>query len=86
MNKEELRKILEEMDALIKRKNEMYGEENIDSIGEEGIVVRLTEKLERLKHLLKNKEDPAEEPIEDTWKDIVGYGIIGLMVRRKKWK
>ncbi len=86
MNFEEMEKILDEMNTLIRRKNEMYGDGNIDVIGQEGIIIRLKEKIERLKHLLEKKSNPREEPMEDTWKDIIGYGIIGLMVNRKKWK
>ena len=86
MNLKELQNILKEMGTLLKRKNEMYGDENIIKIREEGIIVRLEEKLERLKHLSKIKKDPTEETIEDTWKDIVGYGLIGIMLRRKRWK
>lgn len=85
INKEELKKISEEMEALLKRKNQMYGDENINEIGEEGIIVRLKEKLERLKHLLTIKDNPPEETIEDTWKDIIGYGTIGLMLNRGEW-
>ena len=86
MNFEEMEKILEEMNALLRRKNEMYGDGNIDVVGQEGIIIRLKEKIERLKHLLEKKSNPEEEPVEDTWKDVIGYGIIGLMVNRKKWK
>ena len=86
MNFEEMEKIMKEMDVLIRRKNEMYGDGNIDTIGQNGIIIRIQEKIERLKHLLENKNNPVEEPLEDTWKDIIGYGIIGLMVNREKWK
>ncbi|MBI2046889.1 DUF1599 domain-containing protein [Candidatus Pacearchaeota archaeon] len=86
MNNEELNKICKEIEELLKRKNEMYGDENIVKIGKEGIIVRLTEKIERLKHLLEKKINPAEETIEDTWNDIIGYGIIGLMLQRERWK
>ena len=86
MNSEELKKICKEIEELLQRKNEMYGDENIVKIGKEGIIVRLTEKIERLKHLLVNKINPPEETIEDTWNDIIGYGIIGLMLQRGRWK
>lgn len=86
MNFKEMKKIMKEMDVLIRRKNQMYGDGNIDVIGQEGIIIRLKEKLERLKHLISTDQDPEEEPTEDTWKDIIGYGIIGLMVNRGKWK
>lgn len=81
-----MKKILNQIEELLKRKNEMYGDNNITEIGEEGIIVRLKEKIERLKHLLSTSTNPSEETIEDTWKDIIGYGVIGLMVRRGKWK
>ena len=86
MNIKELKKILEEMEKLLLHKNKMYGNRNIEKIGAEGIIVRLEEKIERLKHLLSSGKNPPEETIEDTWKDIVGYGVIGLILRRKKWK
>jgi len=86
MNFDEMQHILNEMGELLRKKNKMYGDGNIDEIGQEGIIVRIKEKVERLKHLLSIKEDPPEETIEDSWKDIIGYGIIGLMVNRKKWK
>jgi hypothetical protein len=86
MNFEEMEKILKEMGTLLRRKNEMYGDGNIDAVGKEGVIVRIREKVERLKHLLSNKENPEEEPLEDTWKDIIGYGTIGLMLQRNRWK
>ena len=86
MNQKEMEKICEELKLLLKRKNEMYGDGNVIKIGEQGVVVRLEEKLERLKNLITIKKDPPEETIEDTWKDIVGYGVIGIMLRRGKWQ
>ncbi|MBS3156263.1 DUF1599 domain-containing protein [Candidatus Woesearchaeota archaeon] len=86
MNFKEMQKILDETRILLEKKNEMYGDGNIDQMGEEGIMFRLNDKIIRLKNLLEKNINPPEETIEDTWKDIIGYGIIGLMVRRKKWK
>src|SRR3990167_5648103 len=79
MNFDEMQHILKETEELLIKKNKMYGDGNIDEIGEEGVIIRIKEKVERLKHLLSIKEDPPEETIEDNWKDIIGYGIIGLM-------
>jgi len=86
MNEGELKKILNEIEALLKKKNEMYGDENIVKIGKEGVIVRIEEKVERLKHLLKSKKNPEEEPVEDSWKDIAGYAAIGLMLQRNEWR
>ena len=86
MNTEEMEKICKEIEELLKRKNEMYGDGNIDKMGKPGVIMRITEKIERLKHLLKNNLNPEEETLEDTWKDIAGFGIIGLMLQRGRWK
>jgi len=53
----------------------------------QGIQIRLNDKINRLKNLLKNGKSYVEdESIEDTFIDIANYGIIGLLLRRKKWK
>lgn len=85
MNEKEMEEITEEIKNLLKEKNRTYGDKNIEKIGELGIIIRIEEKLERLKNMIeKNIKD--KESIEDSWKDIVGYGIIGTMVNRGKWK
>lgn len=61
MNIKELKKILNEIEILLKRKNEMYGDENIIKIGEEGILIRLEEKVERLKHLISSGKNPLKK-------------------------
>lgn len=61
-----------------------YGPNNISSFGEFGILVRMNDKIERLKHLQK-MIDPKNESIEDTYKDIGNYALIALMVRRNLW-
>ena len=47
-------------------------------------MVRIEEKVERLKNMLENNIQDAETR-EDTWKDIAGYAIIGIMLERTKW-
>jgi len=58
-----------------------YGHDNIMAFKEQGLVVRLWDKVARLKNLLwVKKESPKNESIEDTFTDIAGYAIIGLML------
>ena len=66
--------------TLIERQRK-YGVENISRHGEFGVLVRLDDKLARL----GNQEEHHDESREDTWVDVAGYGIIGLMVNRKIW-
>ena len=57
-----------------------YGHDNILAFKEQGLVVRLWDKINRLKNLFWNKSEPKNESIEDTFTDIAGYAIIGLML------
>ena len=86
MNFEEMKKITEELESLLREKNKMYGDENVVKMGKGGVLFRIEEKVERLKHLIKTNQNPEKETMEDTWKDIANFGIIGLMLERNKWK
>ena len=57
-----------------------YGHDNILAFREQGLVVRLWDKISRLKNLIWGKGTPKNESIEDTFIDISGYAIIGLML------
>lgn len=67
------------------KKQRDYGPGNINAFGEFGILVRLNDKVERLKHLIKDQTIPANESIDDTWMDIATYALIALLVRRGQW-
>ena len=85
MNEKEMEKILEEIKELLKYKNKNYGDKNIIKMGMLGVLNRIEEKIERLKNMIeKNIED--KESKEDSWKDIIGFGIIGIMLERDKWQ
>ena len=84
MNEGEMEKIAREIAELLKAKNRTYGDKNIEKIGKRGVLVRLEEKLERLKHMLEHNMQDTESR-EDTWKDIAGYAIIGIMLEHGRW-
>lgn len=67
------------------KKQKDYGPCNIADFGEFGVLVRLNDKVRRLKNLLQKGESPSNESIEDTWMDVIGYGLIGLMLHRGEW-
>ena len=67
--------------TIVISKQHDYGHDNIMAFKEQGLVVRLWDKVARLKNLLwVRKESPKNESIEDTFTDIAGYAIIGLML------
>jgi len=71
---------------LLDEKQKDYGPRNISRFGTKGLSVRLYDKVERLANLLLDRgELPKNESLEDTFKDIANYGIIGLMLLRDEW-
>ena len=72
--------------SLLDSKQKDYGPGNISRFGVKGLSVRLYDKVERLANLLMDKEEtPENESLEDTFKDIANYGLIGLMLLRDQW-
>ena len=68
-------------DMVIKKQLD-YGKTNIlDAPGgpDFGILGRLWDKVSRLKNLV-DVEEPNYESVKETYLDIVGYGLIGLMI------
>lgn len=72
--------------VLLDTKQSDYGSGNISSFGEKGVIVRLNDKVERLKTLVWNDRAPSHEKVSDTWLDITNYGIIGLLCHTGEWK
>ena len=81
---------------LFDTKQQDYGSDNISSNGELGIAVRLQDKVSRMRHILLKELAAQErsaqmfktnhEALEDSFKDAANYALIGLLLRRKKWK
>lgn len=81
-------KIYLELYNLLMSKHKDYGPKNIaDSPGGaiNGLRVRMHDKLARINNLYDNKRDALNEPLEDSFKDMANYAIIGLLVLRDKW-
>lgn len=66
----------------LKKKNADYGnnvDKNIDEWGLASLAIRLDDKLNRFKNLIKesNTRQVEDEVIEDTLLDLAGYAILG---------
>jgi len=80
-------RIGDEIAELIISKQKDYGTGNIlkSPVGPElGIIVRLSDKLNRLANL--QSKEPLNESVDDSWKDVAGYAFIALMVRRHQFE
>ena len=70
-----------ELAILLKEKNHKYGDsftKTVDEYGKAVLLLRIQDKLNRLKQLLILKDpcNDKEESIEDTFLDIAGYAVL----------
>ena len=84
---ESCREMALEIAEVVISKQHDYGHDNILSFREKGLVVRLWDKVSRLKNLLwVNDSEPENESVVDTFTDIAGYSIIALMLHKDTFK
>jgi hypothetical protein len=79
----------DELAELLLSKHHDYGPRNIsDSPGGpiNGLRVRMHDKLARINNLVDSARNPEHESLEDSFKDMANYAIIGLLVLRGKWE
>lgn len=77
-----------ELAQLLLRKHTDYGPKNIALApggAINGLRVRMHDKMARINHLVDNNATPENESLEDSFKDLANYAIIGLMVLRGQW-
>lgn len=80
--------LTEELNELLLSKHRDYGSKNIsDAPGGalNGLRVRMHDKLARINNLVDNDASPEHESLEDSFKDMANYAIIGLLVLRDEW-
>jgi hypothetical protein len=80
---------VKELTDLLLSKHRDYGPKNISQApggALNGLRVRMHDKLARINNLHEAKfEEPQYEPLEDSFKDMANYAIIGLLVLRGQW-
>ena len=75
-----------ELHAIYAAKNKDYGDsfkKSLDEFGPISFVVRASDKMERLKQLLKNEPQVQGESFTDTVGDLANYCIMYLMEARE---
>ncbi len=85
---EDAQKIYDELLAILVKKQLDYGPFNIwhaPGGATNGLMVRMSDKLERLKNLIYKNREPNNESLEDSFVDMANYAIIALMVQRGVW-
>jgi hypothetical protein len=77
-----------ELSDLLLSKHKDYGPKNISQApggAVNGLRVRMHDKLARINNLIDSGASPEHESLEDSFKDMANYAIIGLLVLRGKW-
>lgn len=77
-----------ELTELLLSKHKDYGPKNISQApggAINGLRVRMHDKLARINNLVDSGAEPEHESLEDSFKDMANYAIIGLLVLRKQW-
>lgn len=79
--------IMHEYFEIWKKKQKAYGPKNIGKFGELGCYIRATDKMERLYNYYFNDIDVSVtgDNAEDSWTDLFGYAMMGLMCLRNLW-
>ena len=78
--------ICDEIHKLWKAKNSDYGnsyDKTRDEYGSVAPLIRIDDKLNRLKQLTRNGDPKVNESIEDTLMDLAGYAILEILYLRK---
>ena len=86
-------KTFQELQDLLMSKHKDYGPKNISEApggALNGLRVRMHDKLARINNLYEYMEDtggfqPQHESLDDSFKDMANYAIIGLLVLRGEW-
>lgn len=86
---DEVRIVYDELMSTLLKKHKDYGPKNIaDAPGGpiNGLRVRIHDKTARINNLIDSgSNQPEYESLEDSFKDLANYAIIGLLVLRGKW-
>jgi len=80
-----IHRLANEIADVVISKQKDYGQSNIldaPFTPQVGLVVRLWDKVSRLKNLTERGYKPENESINDTYIDIIGYALLALMVDR----
>lgn len=76
--------------ALFDTKQNDYGPRNISEFGEMGVIVRMNDKVARIKNLCFQKgvwcpKPSANESLLDTYIDVANYALIAMMCHLGLW-
>jgi len=77
------RKLVDEIEKLSRVKNRAYGSDGLTAFGATGCIVRLYDKVCRVKNLVQQgRTKNGDESIEDSLVDMVNYALYAVLLNR----
>lgn len=84
---QELSNLLVEMQETLTAKRKAYGTTALTRFGPMGILIRMSDKMDRLTNRFRDGSDSVggmdTDSVEDSWRDLIGYALLGLMEHRR---
>jgi hypothetical protein len=80
-------RVCDELKVTLLKKDADYGSSFSDQYKEFGMlsgVIRLNDKMNRIKNLIKGSQSQVDENIEDTFLDLCGYSVLNIVERIKE--
>jgi len=81
---DDLASVAADMVPFLTMKRMAYGTTALTRFGPIGIVIRMSDKLDRVTNRIKDGQDTVgDDSVEDSWRDLVGYALLGLMEHQR---
>jgi len=78
--KTQCHRVIEGIEHTLNEKFSAYGKDSVLKPGARGILNTIRIKVERLESLLDGATPAEDNPIEDSWRDLAGWSILGSML------
>jgi len=79
----DLEQVLSGFVPFLSAKRRAYGTTNLTRFGPMGIVIRMSDKIDRLVNRFRDGTDAVGgadvDTVLDSWRDLVGYAVLGYM-------
>lgn len=72
----------DDMTSLLIAKRRSYGPHNLTRFGPIGIIIRASDKIDRLTTMCQNDTVASADgdTMDDAWRDLIGYAVLGLLL------
>jgi hypothetical protein len=81
-------RVMDQVETMFLRKNQDYGPDAISGAPFgvlEGLLTRMHDKYSRAVNLVRNGHNTNYEPLEDCFRDLIGYSVAAVLYLNKEW-